>query len=204
MKIRILFALTLAGLAAACGSVAGPSPEPTVEIRAEATAEATAVDPSWVVVRLNDPTIPGWEYQHPEGWEVVTLDGRNFFLYSRPGVGEHLFTTPLQPGEIAFQISLNVVANAEETATSHLAALTGTLRDTSFSEAQPVSISGMDGVKQTGTHATLGWTVTAISREFVRGQYIDIFAYSRTDELDLNLPTIDKVIETVSYALPTE
>lgn len=204
MKIQLLTALIIAVLAGACGSAASPSPEATAEIQVEATAEATAVNPSWVVVRPSSPTVPGWEYQHPEGWSAVTLDSRNFFLYSAPAVGEHLFTSPIQPGELAFQISLNVAQNPEETVSSHLSVLTGVLRTATFGEQQPVTIGGMEGVQQTGINESLGWTVIAVSREFVRGQFIDIFAYSPTNELEANQSTIDTVIETVRYVLPTE
>ena len=177
---------------------------PTIapEVTPETTAEASSVE--WVRYVQSDSTAPGWTFQHPDGWEAVTVDARNVFLYTVSDAGQRLFINGLQPGELVFQFSLNPAANGDETPTAHLSALSEGLRGAALGEIEPVTIAGLDGVQRRGTIEELGLTVTASSRPFFGGQYIDIIAYSRTDEFETNWPLMSAVIETVRYVLPTE
>jgi hypothetical protein len=209
-----LIALLFVMVAASACADAAPSSEATPEIQIEVTpevipevtpettAEASSVE--WERYVQSDATTPGWAFQHPAGWEVVDLDGRNIFLYSTSGAGERLFVNGLQPGELVFQISMNPAANGDETPTAHLTVLSEQIRDAALGDVEPVTIAGLDGVRRRGTIDALGLTVVASSRPFAGGQFIDIIAYSRTDEFERNLSLMNAVIETVRYVLPTE
>lgn len=211
---RLVFALLIlvASLIAACGSEATPPNaaqtvglETTPEIVAEVTPEIVPPDnPTWVTVHRPDPDFPGWELQHPEGWDIVELDEKNIFLYSAPNIGLTLFTDGLKAGQLVFQISLNITTDASQEVSQHLGVLTGTMRDFVFGETTPYSAAGLDGVQRTGQSERLGLTVLATSRQLRPGQFVDMFVYSRSDELDANMPTISTVIDTVRYAFPTE
>ena len=185
-------------------SEATPEVAPTIqpEVTPETTVEASSVQ--WERYVQSDVTAPGWVFQHPAGWEVVDLDGRNIFLYSTPGAGERLFVNGLQPGEMVFQISMNPAASADETPTAHLTVLSEQIRDAALGDVEPVTIAGLEGVHRRGTIEPLGLSFVASSRPFIGGRFIDIIAYSRTDEFESNWPLMSAVIETVRYVLPTE
>jgi hypothetical protein len=207
-RLTLIVLLFVMGAASACNpapaSEVTPEVAPTIqpELTPETTAEASSV--VWERYVQSDVTAPGWVFQHPAGWEVVDLDGRNIFLYSTPGAGERLFVNGLQPGELVFQFSLNPAVNGDETPTAHLTALSEGLREAALGDIESVTIAGLDGVQRRGTIDALGLTVVASSRPFFGRQFIDIIAYSRTDEFERNLALMNAVIETVRYVLPTE
>jgi hypothetical protein len=105
---------------------------------------------------------------------------------------------------MVFQISMNPAANGDETPEAHLTVLSEQVRDAALGEIEPVTIAGLDGVYLRGVMETLGVSFVASSRPFIGGRFIDIIAYSRTDEFESNWPTMSAVIETVRYVLPTE
>lgn len=183
---------------------ATPEVAPTIppEVTPETTVEASSV--LWERYVQSEVTAPGWVFQHPAGWEIVDLDGRNVFLYSTPGAGDRLFVNGLQPGEMVFQISLNPAANGDETPATHLAALSEGIGGAALGDTEPVTIAGLEGVHRRGTIEELGLSFIASSRPFFGGQFIDIIAYSRTDGFESNWPMMSAVIETVRYVLPTE
>ena len=208
-RLTLIAFLFVISVVSACADAA-PSGEATPEVvppiqpelTPETTAEASSVE--WTRYVETDSTAPGWVFQHPTGWEVVNLDGRNVFLYSTSGAGERLFVNGLQPGELVFQFSLNPAANGDETPTAHLTALSEGLREAALGDIESVTIAGLDGVYLRGVMEALGVSFVASSRAFFGGQYIDIIAYSRTDEFESNWPLMSAVIETVRYVLPTE
>lgn len=208
-RLTLIALLFVISVVSACADAA-PSGEATPElvppiqpeVTPESTEEATSVE--WIRYVESDATAPGWVFQHPAGWEVVNLDGRNVFLYSASGAGERLFVNGLQPGELVFQFSLNPGANGDEMPEAHLTALSEGLPEAALGAIEPVTIAGLDGVYRRGTIESLGVSFVASSRPFFGGQYIDILAYSRTDEFDSNWPLMGTVIETVRYVLPTE
>lgn len=204
--IALLFVISVVSACADAAPSAEMTPEvaPTIqpEVTPETTVEASSV--VWERYVESDTTAPGWALQHPAGWEVVNMDGRNVFLYSAPGAGDRLFVSGLQSGEMVFQFSLNPAANSDETPTAHLAALSEGLRDADHGEIEPVTIAGLDGVQRRGTIEELGLTFVASSRPFFGSQFIDIIAYSRTDGFESNWPMMSAVIETVRYVLASE
>jgi hypothetical protein len=207
-RLTLIALLFMMCAASACNpapaSEATPEVAPPVppELTPESTVETSSV--VWERYVQSDVTAPGWVFQHPSGWEVVDLDGRNIFLYSTPGAGERLFVNGLQPGEMVFQISMNPAANGDETPAAHLTVLSEQIRDAALGDIEPVTIAGLDGVHLRGTIETLGLSFVASSRLFIGGRFIDIIAYSRTDEFESNWPTMSAVVETVRYVIPTE
>jgi hypothetical protein len=204
--IALLFVMLVVSACADAGPSSDATPEVTPPIQPEVTPETTveASSVEWTRYVQADATAPGWVFQHPAGWEVVDLDGRNVFLYSTSGAGERLFVNGLQPGEFVFQISLNPAANANETPEAHLTALSEGLREAALGDIEPVTIAGLEGVYRRGVIEALGVSFVASSRPFIGGQFIDIIAYSRTDEFESNWPLMSAVIETVRYVYPTE
>ena len=204
-RLTLITLLLVLWTVSACAD-ASPASEVTPEVLPEVTPETTveASSVQWERFVQSDVTAPGWVFQHPAGWEVVDLDGRNIFLYSTPGAGERIFVNGLQPGESVFQFSLNPAANGDETPSAHLTALSEGLREAALGDIEPVTIAGMDGVHRRGTIEPLGLSFVASSRPFVSGQFIDIIAYSRTDEFESNWSLMSAVIETVRYVYPTE
>ena len=87
---------------------------------------------------------------------------------------------------------------------AHLAVLTDTIRGAEFSVPQPVTVAGLAGVQQIGVNDELNLTIIATSRTIVRGEFLDTFVYTRSDEYAANLPLINAVMETVRYLLATE
>lgn len=207
-RLTLIALLFVMCAASACNpapaSEATPEVAPTIgpELTPETTAEASSV--VWERYVQSDAAAPGWVFQHPAGWEIVDLDGRNIFLYSASGTGERLFVSGLQPGEMVYQISMNPAATADESPTAHLTVLSEQIRDAELGDIEPVTIAGLDGVHRRGTIEALGLSFVASSRPFIGGRFIDIIAYSRTDEFESNWPTMSAVIETVRYILPTE
>lgn len=204
--ITLLFVMFVVSACADAGPSSEATPEIVPPIQPELTPESTEeVSPvEWTRYVESGSTAPGWVFQHPTGWEVVNLDGRNVFLYSASGAGERLFVNGLQPGELVFQISLNPAANVDETATAHLTALSEGLREAALGDIEPVTIAGLDGVHRRGVIEAFGLSFVVSSRPFFGGQFIDLIAYSRTDEFESNWPLMSAVIETVRYVLPTE
>lgn len=215
-RLILIALLFVMGVASACNpapsSEATPEVAPTIrpdatqEVTPEVTPEMTAEASSAVWERYvqSPPTAPGWVFQHPSGWEIVSTDGQNAFLYSAAGAGDRLFVNGLQPGEMVFQFSHNPAANGDETPTAHLTALSEGLREATFGEIEPVTIAGLEGVQRRGTLESLGVSFVASSRAISGGRYLDIIAYSRTDEFENNRPMMSAVIETVRYVLATE
>lgn len=196
--------LIIACMAAACAQSA-PAAESTPELTApapEETAEASAQ--IWETFVQREPTRPGWVFQHPAGWTIVDVDGRNVFLYSTPGAGDQLFSRGLQPGQIVMQISLNPAAQPGQTTEEHLRILTNAMRDATYGEIEPVSIAGIDGLQRRIAIENVGLSAVGISQVAVQDMFIDIIAYSRSDEFERNLPLLTQIIETVRYTLPTE
>lgn len=211
MNRYLLIALLIViGAASACSNQV-PSNEATPEVvppvapetTPETTEEASSIE--WERFIQSDATAPGWVLQHPSGWTVFDAgDGVNIFLYSTADAGDRLFNSGLQPGEMVFQFSNNRTGAAGETPRDHLTALTSGFNNATLGEIQPVTIAGIEGVQQRGEIESLGLSFTASSRPFLTNQFIDIIAYSRTDEFDTNLSLMNTVIETVRYVLATE
>lgn len=201
---RLLLIFGVLAVAAACDSQP-PAPD-TPPAEAQTAPEMVSALSAWVSVMRSNPDYPGWEYSHPPGWETVTLDPHNIFLYSRRNMNERLFSAPLSAGEIAFQFSY-IPALREvphRTAFSHLKENLRFIPHDTLAEFTHENNIDANNARIEGAVTALQLSFVAVTHKLDTGDYIDIYAYSRSDELENNLPLLNAVIATVNYTVPME
>lgn len=208
LKLSVLL-IVAAGMLIACATPAPTTgnatitPEVTAEPSPEVTEEPTN-DSLPVVYDESSPTQPGWRLRHPEGWSVVVSDPNNIFLYSTPSAGENLFGQGLQPGEIVFQITLDIPTAPPEAAADHHAKLVRALPDTTMGAPAATVINALEGIASDGVSERYGFTVYASTRPYFSSTFIDLLAYVRTDEVDRYQPLIEAIVNSIEYVLATE